>query len=83
MPFNLTNLPPAWQKAVLEGPAFRPPAGVQPDFTNPPNQNSLGYALLIICGIVSTVMTGIRLYAKLASSRKLGIEDCEFSPASA
>jgi hypothetical protein len=79
MPFDLASLPPAWQIAVLEGPALRPPPGVQPNFIDPSNQNSLGYALIIICGIVSTVMTGTRLYAKFRSSRKLGIEDCRSS----
>ncbi|KAF2689792.1 hypothetical protein K458DRAFT_384427 [Lentithecium fluviatile CBS 122367] len=75
MTFDLASLPPIWQTAVLEGPALRPPPGVQPNFINPPNQNSLGYALLVICGVVSTMMTGIRLYAKFITSKKFGIED--------
>lgn len=83
MPFDLASLPPIWQTTILEGPALRPPPGVQPNFVNPPNQNSLGYALLIICFTVSTMMTGVRLYAKFASSKKLGIEDCKSSEESA
>ena len=79
MSFDLASLPPVWQKAILEGPALQPPPGVQPDFFNPPNQNSLGYALIIMCAVVSTLMTGIRVYAKLTSLKRLGIEDCKFS----
>jgi hypothetical protein len=77
MPFDLASLPAIWQKAILDGPALRPPPGVQPNFIDPENQNSLGYALIIICAAVSTAMTGIRLYAKLTSLKRLGIEDCE------
>jgi hypothetical protein len=76
MPIDLASLPAVWQKAILNGPALRPPPGVQPNFSTPENQNSLGLALIIMCAVVSTVMTGIRLYAKLTSQKRLGIEDC-------
>jgi hypothetical protein len=79
MPFDLASLPAVWQKAILNGPALQPPPGVQPNFINPENQNSLGLALIVMCAVVSTVMTGTRLYAKLIGQKRLGIEDCESS----
>jgi hypothetical protein len=77
MPSDLASLPAIWQKAILDGPALQPPPGVQPNFIDPENRNNLGYALIIMCAVVSTAMTGIRLYAKLTSLKRLGIEDCE------
>ncbi|OCL08895.1 hypothetical protein AOQ84DRAFT_266597, partial [Glonium stellatum] len=49
----------------LEGPALAPPPGIVPNFTGPPNQDALGYALLITGLSLSVIAVVIRLYAKI------------------
>lgn len=76
MTLTLSNLTAALQQAMLEGPALMPPPGVQPNFVDPPNQNTLGYALLSICYSISASMVGIRLFARISRYKRMDIEDC-------
>ncbi|KAI0548084.1 hypothetical protein F4679DRAFT_332166 [Xylaria curta] len=59
----------------LNGPALAPPDGVVPNFTNPPNQNALGIAVISICLVLATAGGLLRAYSRVIVSRKLRIED--------
>lgn len=74
--FDLANFTPEQLQTLLNGPALGPPTGVLPNFTNPPNENTLGYALLIACASLCAIMVGIRVYAKAVCLKKMDIEDC-------
>lgn len=71
------NLTTAQRQAALEGPALMPSPGIVPNFTNPPNQNELGYGLIYSCAVVCAVVVCIRLYASLICRKKMNIEDCK------
>lgn len=73
------NLTPAQRQKALEGPALLPPPGVKPNFTDPPNQNDLGYGLLSACAVICAIVVCIRLYAKIFCRRKMDIEDCKLA----
>lgn len=62
---------------LLNGPAATPPAGVTPDFDDPPNQRLFVIAILVLCLTFSTLAVLMRMYTKLFLVRSLVPEDCE------
>lgn len=72
----LLQLPPAAQQAYFEGPALKPPLGVKPDFANPPNQNSLGYGVLIAMPVIVTILGSAQIYSRILYHRKFAVETC-------
>ncbi|KAI1207046.1 uncharacterized protein F4807DRAFT_212163 [Annulohypoxylon truncatum] len=72
---DLPSLPHDLQEAALNGPALAPPAGVTPNFDNPPNSNGLAYGVIAACVSVATICLLIRGYARLFLFRQLKPED--------
>lgn len=58
----------------LSAPGMAPPAGITPDFDNPPNWNAQGWTLLTWMMVVSTGCVVLRGWAKWLH-RKACIED--------
>jgi len=56
-------------------PAQSPPAGVTPNFVNPPGIWGLSAGILIFGIIVATFMVGIKMYAQIRIVRKFFLED--------
>lgn len=75
----LLRLPPAQQQVYFQGPALKPPPGVKPNFTDPPNQNVMGYIILIICAVIVAVLVTLQLYSRIFYHKKFAIEDGEWS----
>ncbi|KAI1455750.1 hypothetical protein F4805DRAFT_434734 [Annulohypoxylon moriforme] len=72
---QIGSLPPADQQAILDGPALEPPANVVPNFTNPPNSNTLAYVALAICLVASSIAIIVRTYGKFVCVKKGVVED--------
>ncbi|KAI0862763.1 hypothetical protein F4860DRAFT_110832 [Xylaria cubensis] len=72
---QLSSLPPAQQQAILNGPALAPPAGVVPNFDNPPNGNVLCLIIMTIFLVIATLVFALAVYAKLFYIKKLHVED--------
>ncbi|KAI0828072.1 hypothetical protein F5Y06DRAFT_302371 [Hypoxylon sp. FL0890] len=52
---NFYSLPPDQQARILDGPAMQPPAGVVPNFDNPPNSSVAAQAVLGLCLALITI----------------------------
>ena len=64
-------------QALLNGPAASPPAGVLPNFKNPPqNLPSIFRATAALTLSFATVAVVIRIYTKRCLIRSMGYEDC-------
>lgn len=50
----------------MDMPAMTPPPGVDPNFDNPHNQNTMALAVMSVCLAVSTIAIALRLYARCA-----------------
>ncbi|KAI1128974.1 hypothetical protein F5Y10DRAFT_264589 [Nemania abortiva] len=68
-------LPKEQQEALLAGPALAPPAGVVPNYDNPPNENAIAQATFVICLFFATFSFLVRMYARLAGLRSINVED--------
>ena len=66
-------------QALLNGPAGTPPAGVRPDFINPPNLDVFVTLTVAICVSLATLALLIRMYTKVYLVRLTAYEDCESS----
>ncbi|KAG9230254.1 hypothetical protein BJ875DRAFT_520703 [Amylocarpus encephaloides] len=55
--------------------AIPPPLGVEPNFEDPENRNSLIYAVFAACLTVSTACVALRLYTRFVSVKKHATED--------
>ncbi|KAL9074822.1 MAG: hypothetical protein Q9161_001960 [Pseudevernia consocians] len=64
-------------QAVLNGPAAPPPAGVTPNFNDPPNLNRAVAAVLTLCILLPTVAVLLRLYTKKFLIQSWAYEDYE------
>ena len=64
-------------QAVLNGPAASPPAGVTPNFNDPPNLNRVVAVVLTLCIFLPTVAVLLRLYTKKFLIQSWAYEDCE------
>lgn len=74
---QISFLPPAEQERILNGPALQPPAGIVPNFENPPSGNTLCRAVLTICLIISSLAVVNRAYSRIFCLKRVEIEDCE------
>ncbi|KAI1349444.1 hypothetical protein F5Y01DRAFT_327351 [Xylaria sp. FL0043] len=68
-------LPKEQQEALLAGPALAPPAGIVANFENPPNENGIAHATLVICLFFATFSFLVRMYARLVGLRSVKVED--------
>lgn len=64
--------------ALLNGPAVEPPAGVTPNFVDPPNREATIFPIMALCLTIATLAVLVRLYSKLFLLRSVAYEDCEF-----
>ncbi|KAI1105775.1 hypothetical protein F4804DRAFT_331024 [Jackrogersella minutella] len=71
----LPSLPHDQQQAALDGPALAAPAGITPQFDNPPNNNGLAHGVIAACVTVATICLLIRAYARLVLFKQLKPED--------
>ncbi|KAL8691956.1 MAG: hypothetical protein Q9218_002918 [Villophora microphyllina] len=62
-------------QTLLNGPATRPPLGVESNFDNPPNMDTTINIVLSICVVVSTLFMLARLYTKSLILRTIFYED--------
>ena len=63
-------------QTLLNGPAGLPPAGVIPNFNNPPNQDTIQYVTTALTLSFATCAVIIRIYTKRFLLRSMGYEDC-------
>ena len=63
-------------QVLLNGPAGKPPAGVLPNFTDPPNLTALFILTLTVTQTLATLAVVLRVYTKWSIIRSLGYEDC-------
>lgn len=63
----------------LDMPALQPPDGVTPNFDNPPNYNTSGYALCSFFLAVGSIAIILRTYARVFCAKKVRLEDCRLS----
>jgi hypothetical protein len=68
-------LPPEQQQLLLNGPGLPPPTGIDSNFDNPPNQNAIAYASLIICIIACVVFICLAAYTKIIHMKRVRLED--------
>ncbi|PVH72916.1 hypothetical protein DL98DRAFT_552929 [Cadophora sp. DSE1049] len=61
--------------AILSTPALAAPPGVTPNFTEPPNKNTLAWFVTTICMVVATLCVFLHGYAKLWLTKKVEIEE--------
>lgn len=57
-------------------PALEPPPGVAPDFTNPYSLRPYQLATTCICLTTATLVVAARFIAKVATSKRLQLEEC-------
>ena len=70
--------PQAALQALLNGPASPPPAGVVPNFDDPPqNLIVVLHVTAALCLSVSASCVAIRIYTKHFLLRSIGYEDCK------
>lgn len=72
---DFSALSPEERKALFNGPALEPPAGVIPNLENPPNDNVTGYAILTFLTAIVALSVGNRLYAGFLLGRA-SLADC-------
>lgn len=65
-------------RTLLEGPAMSPPAGVIPNFHNPPNLDVFVTLTIALCVVFGTLAVLLRMYTKVFILRALAWEDCRF-----
>lgn len=58
-------------EALLAAPAMQAPAGITPNFDNPPNQNGLAWFVTTFCMVIATACLLVRLYSRVWQQRKL------------
>ncbi|KAI2779219.1 hypothetical protein F4815DRAFT_500560 [Daldinia loculata] len=71
----MNDLSPEKLEALLNGPALAPPAGVIPQFDNPPSHRTASIAIPTACLIVSTTLVAMRLYTSIRIIRQVDIAD--------
>lgn len=67
-------------RTLLEGPAMSPPAGVIPNFHNPPNLDVFVALTIALCVTFATLAVLLRMYTKVFILRALAWEDCRYPP---
>lgn len=69
---------PEQLRALLNGTAGKPPAGVMPNLQNPPNLNAFLILTLTLALTFGTLAILMRMYTKLFIIRSVAYEDCTF-----
>lgn len=64
-------------EVLLNGPAGKPPAGILPDFDEPPSLNFVFYFSITACTTFSSLAIFIRIYTKGFLLRSMGYDDCK------
>lgn len=72
---DLSSLPPEKQEAILNGPALKPPPGVESNFDDPQNQNVIPHAVIPICLLLATLAILLRTYTKFFLLRRINVDD--------
>ena len=65
-------------EALLNGPAGTPPAGVQSNFDNPANLNTIIIIVKTLALTLTTLAVLIRIYTRHYLSHSMGYDDCIF-----
>ena len=63
-------------EAILNGPALTPPAGVQPNFDNPANLDTIIIMIETIVLTLTSLAVLIRIYTRHHLSHPMGYDDC-------
>lgn len=74
-PKLIESMPPALLKIL---PAGKPPPGVQPNFVDPPTQVPVILGVGAAFGVLAVLCFSIRIYTKLALTKKWTWDDCEW-----
>ncbi|TRX98986.1 hypothetical protein FHL15_000328 [Xylaria flabelliformis] len=69
------TLTPEQIEQLRNSPAAAPPVGIIPNYDNPPNNNRLALAVIILGISVTTIAGLIRFYAKVFCTRRIRLED--------
>lgn len=77
---DLSSLPPDQQQVLLDGPALKPPVGVQSNFENPPNSNAIPEAVIPICLVLVSVAVLLRYYARAFVAKEIKVDDGMLHP---
>ncbi|KAI0390774.1 hypothetical protein F5Y17DRAFT_443241 [Xylariaceae sp. FL0594] len=72
---SFASLTPAQQEYILDGPALRPPPGVQPNFDHPPNMNHVIYPVIILGLVLSTIFMILRIYGRWYCMKSVKVQD--------
>lgn len=75
MSVDFTKLTPAELDAVLEMPAMAPPDGEVSNFIDPPNQNAMSVAIMIVCICFVVLCLLIRAYARLILLKRVQAQE--------
>lgn len=65
-------------EALLNGPASAPPPGVQSNFDDPANLNTIIYITKRLALTLTTLAVFIRVYTRHVLIRSMGYDDCMF-----
>ncbi|KNG88687.1 hypothetical protein ANOM_003110 [Aspergillus nomiae NRRL 13137] len=60
---------------LLQGPAGRPPPGVEPNLMSPANQRISGQAAILVCFIAASISLFMRIYTRIFVIRKTNMSD--------
>ena len=63
--------------ALLNGPAARPPPGVETNFVDPTNLDTAVITVLSICLTITSFAVLIRWYTKFSVMKSVAYEDCK------
>lgn len=69
------SLPPEAQQEMLNSAALPPPPPLQSNFDNPPNQNGIAHAALIVCIVACVLFVPLAVYTKVVRTKILRMED--------
>jgi hypothetical protein len=61
--------------SLFDRPAMMAPDGVDPEFDNPPNRNTMVIAIITVCLVISSIAVTLRVYSRYAILGKIQIQD--------
>lgn len=67
-------------ESILDGPALTPPAGVVPNFDDPPNSNTTARAIMAVCLTIGSIFFLLRTYSTWFVVKKPRMSECRVSP---
>ena len=75
-----TNMDDLSLNTLASTPALEPPPGVSPNFINPYSLGPFQVATASICVTSATIVVAARFVTKVATSKRLQLEECTFDP---